>query len=135
MAIREGDRAGGASRRGAATEEIAARVWKTSGCQLVNSGVAPGIVLDFGREIHGGVQIMNCSQHGMKVRAFSANRSARRWWTSGTGARQHDMRSVTVSILCRTWARMEIGNTGFRFVRIDLVTAGKLALDCVGRYR
>ena len=37
----------------------ASGVWKGTGCELVNDGLPAGILLDFGREIHGGVQIVS----------------------------------------------------------------------------
>ena len=116
---------------GAPQQKNCGGVWKTSGCQLVNSGVAPGIVLDFGREIHGGLQIMNCSQHGMKVRVrFGESVGETLVDVGDRGAsNDHAIRDGVYSV--PHMGAMEIGNTGFRFVRIDLVTAGKLALDCV----
>ena len=39
------------------------------GCRLVNNGETPGILLDFGRELHGGVQLgIGSGPQGMRVR-------------------------------------------------------------------
>lgn len=94
-------------------------------CTLRNKGKAPALLLDFGRELHGGVQIM--------VSATSENRAVRirvRFGESVSEAmselggpknttNDHAVRDQTCLI---PWlGTHEIGNTGFRFVRIDLV--------------
>ncbi len=94
-------------------------------CTLRNKGKAPAMLLDFGRELHGGVQIM--------VSATSENRAVRirvRFGESVSEAmselggpknttNDHAVRDQTCLI---PWlGTHEIGNTGFRFVRIDLV--------------
>ena len=45
-----------------------------TGCRLVNKGVAPGILIDFGRELHGGVQIgLGKGPRGMRLRVRFGN--------------------------------------------------------------
>jgi len=82
-------------------------------------GSAPGILLDFGRELHGGVQIIigntrNNQPVRMRVRFGESVSEAMREPNN-----DHAMHDVT----CRVpWCGShEIGNTGFRFVRIDLL--------------
>jgi alpha-L-rhamnosidase len=84
----------------------------------------PGIVLDFGKELHGGIRLVttidDCNRH-VKVRIrFGESVSEA---MSGIGEKDatndHAMRDFIVEL---PWlGSLETGNSGFRFVRIDLV--------------
>ena len=96
-------------------------------CIFRNSGDGKSsILLDFGKEIQGGVQI---------VRAMSANKTAARFRVcfgesvsealssvdeaGATATNEHSVRDFEISV---PWlGTVEYGNTGFRFVRLDLL--------------
>lgn len=107
------------------------------------SGVS-SILLDFGKEIQGGIQI---------VRAMSGDKSAARFRVcfgesvseavssvdeSGTTAtNEHSVRDFEISV---PWlGAAEYGNTGFRFVRLDLLgddaKASLVTVRAISRYR
>uniref|UniRef100_UPI0032178695 alpha-L-rhamnosidase-related protein n=1 Tax=uncultured Draconibacterium sp. TaxID=1573823 RepID=UPI0032178695 len=83
-----------------------------------------GIVLDFGREIHGGIEIITTikdSNPAGKVRIRFGESVSEAMSDVGTdgATNDHAMRDFVLQL---PWlGRMEVGNTGFRFVRIDLV--------------
>jgi hypothetical protein len=98
-----------------------------SPCTLRNQGASPAILLDFGRELHGGVQIMvSSTANGRPVRVRvrfgeSANEAMSEVWGPKGATNDHAVRDQTC--LIPMLGTHEIGNTGFRFVRIDLPDA------------
>jgi hypothetical protein len=86
----------------------------------------PELILDFGREIHGGIEIVTSSINNKtpgagRVRiTFGESVSEAMSDIGVDGAtNDHAMRDFVVTL---PWAgRLEVGNTGFRFVRINLV--------------
>lgn len=111
------------------------RFYEGSGCLLErNENVKTSAVLiDFGKELHGGVQI-GCggrSSRGMKIRlrfGESASEAMSELCEKGS-CNDHAIRDGIVDV---PWlGSRELGMTGFRFVRVDLVTDGKLSLDFV----
>ena len=94
-------------------------------CILKNDKAQPGILLDFGRELHGGVQIMvwhtqNNKPVRLRVRfGESASEAMAEFGGAKNTTNDHAIRDQ--SILVPWLGTAEIGNTGFRFVRIDLV--------------
>ncbi|WAC13200.1 alpha-L-rhamnosidase-related protein [Dyadobacter pollutisoli] len=95
-------------------------------CKLIsNDGQQPGILFDFGKEIQGGIQIVTdqpANQKPIKIRIrFGESVSeAMSSIDSIQGAtNDHAMRDFTVEV---PWLGvMQVGNSGFRFARIDLV--------------
>ena len=93
-------------------------------CTLRNKGEAPGVLLDFGTAMHGGVQIAVCGSKGNKpvrvrVRFGESVSEAMSDVDKSTATNDHAIRDQTTLV---PWlGTHEIGNTGFRFVRIDLV--------------
>ena len=91
-------------------------------CKLRHTGEAPGFLLDFGKELHGGIQIVS----GMAPRQ-SPIRVRIRFGESVTEAmgetnNDHALHDFVHAI---PWCgATEVGGTGFRFVRIDLLDAG-----------
>ncbi|WP_158799191.1 alpha-L-rhamnosidase [Pedobacter sp. L105] len=84
-----------------------------------------GILLDFGRELHGGLQLVtDRSRGGKPVRVRirfgeSASEAMSSIDTLHGATNDHAMRDFIISL---PWlGKLEVGNTGFRFVRIDLV--------------
>ena len=89
------------------------------------SGKRPSILLDFGREIHGGLQFVTCIRASTKpvkvrVRLGESVGEAMCEITKENGAtNDHAMRDYTIEL---PWLGVcEVGNSGFRFVRIDML--------------
>lgn len=96
-----------------------------SACVLRHKGEAPGILLDFGRELSGSVQIMvSGSEKNQPVRlrvrfGESASEAMSDLGGDKNATNDHAIRDDTGLV---PWlGTREFGNTGFRFVRIDLV--------------
>lgn len=90
-------------------------------CKLVNNGTTqPAILLDFGKEIHGGLQIVTGLmrvQGPVKIRLRFGESASEAM--SEVDTNDHAMRDYEIMV---PWlGKIEVGNTGFRFVRIDLV--------------
>ncbi|MGQ8338228.1 alpha-L-rhamnosidase-related protein [Sunxiuqinia sp. A32] len=83
-----------------------------------------GIILDFGREIHGGLEIITSISNqnpAGRVRIRFGESVGETMSDAGVegATNDHAMRDFTVTL---PWlGRLEVGNSGFRFVRIDLV--------------
>jgi hypothetical protein len=84
-----------------------------------------GVLLDFGRELHGGLQLVTDQSRGgkpVRVRirfGESASEAMSSVDTIHGATNDHAMRDFVISL---PWlGKLEVGNTGFRFVRIDLV--------------
>lgn len=100
-------------------------------CQLKNSeGDTSGFILDFGIELHGGIQITTATSNRLtpKIRIrFGESVSETMSTVIGDGTtglgggatNHHAMRDFEVML--PGYGTLEIGNSGFRFVRIDLV--------------
>lgn len=97
----------------------------TAGCTLKHQGQAPGILLDFGRELQGGIQIAvegstKNKPVQLRVRFGESASEAMSELGDKNTTNDHAVRDQTCLV---PWlGTHEIGNTGFRFVRIDLVT-------------
>jgi alpha-L-rhamnosidase len=98
----------------------------TNLCTLISdrNGKA-GMLLDFGRELHGGVQIITDQSKGgkpIKIHLRFGESAAEAMSSIDTvkwATNDHAMRDLVVEL---PWlGKLELGNTGFRFVRIDLV--------------
>ncbi len=94
-------------------------------CVLRNKGGQAGVLLDFGLQLHGGVQIMAWGTQGnqpVRVRVrFGESVSEAMSDLHGpqNATNDHAVRDQTCLV---PWlGTHEIGNTGFRFVRIDLL--------------
>ncbi|MGN0846588.1 MAG: alpha-L-rhamnosidase C-terminal domain-containing protein [Kiritimatiellia bacterium] len=113
--------------------QVPQKAWlKPSGCTLVNNGDPAGVLLDFGRELHGGLQVGNSEfTHGSKVRIrFGESVGEAMSDVGEKGAtNDHAVRDAVYEL--PHLGMLEIGNTGFRFVRIDLLTPGKATLEFV----
>ena len=105
---------------------------KSTGCRMVNSGEVPGILLDFGRELHGGVQLGVASGvSGMRVRLRFGESVAEAMSEIGEKCATNDHAIRDDVIAVPSMGTREVGNTGFRFLRIDLVTTGSITLEFV----
>jgi alpha-L-rhamnosidase len=90
-----------------------------------DNSVKPGILLDFGTELHGGLQLVTGIMQKnapVKVRirfGESASEAMADIDTLSGATNDHAIRDFVVDL---PWlGTLDIGNTGFRFVRIDLV--------------
>ena len=104
-----------------------------SGCRLENKGAPASVLVDFGRELHGGVQLASGGPSGrdVKVRVrFGESVSEAMAELGERGAcNDHAIRDGVIDL---PWlGTREIGNSGFRFARVDLVSAGVLSLESV----
>lgn len=95
-------------------------------CTLKSDAVVkPAIVLDFGIELHGGIQIITGimkTHDPVRVRirfGESVSETMSNVDTIKGATNDHSMRDFIVAL---PWlGNLEVGNSGFRFVRIDLV--------------
>lgn len=104
-----------------------------SGCRMENKGAPASVVLDFGRELHGGLQMATGGPSGrdVKVRVRFGESVAEAMAELGErgACNDHAIRDAVVDL---PWlGTREIGNSGFRFVRLDLVSKGVLSLESV----
>lgn len=94
-------------------------------CKMQHKGQVPSILLDFGRELHGGVQILDgfsSKKEGVRVRVrFGESVSEAMSELGGPKNTTNDHAIRDQTCLVPWLGSAEIGNTGFRFVRIDLV--------------
>jgi len=79
------------------------------------------IVFDFGKEIHGGVQLISCCGEAVSQIRLRFGESVSE--VMGTPNNDHAVHDTVLDISKFGW--LEYGNTGFRFVRIDKVDAGR----------
>ncbi len=94
-------------------------------CILTNNGSSPGILLDFGKELQGGIQLLVGRMKKQTPATFrirfgeSASEAMSDIGQEKNATNDHAVRDMTVQA---PWmGTVEIGNTGFRFVRIDLL--------------
>jgi alpha-L-rhamnosidase len=95
-------------------------------CVLKSDKAAkPGLLFDFGKELQGGVQIvtgMSKSGKPVKIRVRfgeSASEAMSNIDSVKGATNDHAMRDFIIEV---PWlGKMEVGNTGFRFVRLDII--------------
>lgn len=96
---------------------------------ISKEGEMPGILFDFGKEIQGGIQIVTdqpANQKPIRVRirlGESVSEAMSEIDTIHGATNDHAMRDFTIQV---PWLGvMQVGNSGFRFARIDLVDADR----------
>ncbi|MCF0075145.1 alpha-L-rhamnosidase [Dyadobacter sp. CY261] len=96
---------------------------------ISKEGQTPGILFDFGREIQGGIQIVTdqpADQRPIRIRirlGESVSEAMSEIDTIQGATNDHAMRDFTIQA---PWLGvMQVGNSGFRFARIDLVDADR----------
>lgn len=102
-------------------------------CLMRNQGQAPALLLDFGRELHGGIQLGVADlkpapgeTHGktVRVRVRFGESASEAMSELGVNGAQTD-HAIRDQIVYLPWlGTTEVGNTAFRFVRIDLIDRG-----------
>jgi hypothetical protein len=92
---------------------------------ISKEGQIPGILFDFGKEIQGGIQIVTdqpANQKPIRIRirlGESVSEAMSDIDTIQGATNDHAMRDFTIQV---PWLGvMQVGNSGFRFARIDLV--------------
>lgn len=90
-----------------------------------DSTIQPGVLLDFGKELHGGLQLVTGMMEKnapvkVRIRFGESASEAMADIDTLTGAtNDHAIRDFVIDL---PWlGSLDLGNTGFRFVRIDLV--------------
>ncbi len=99
----------------------AAQIAPTGGREFVLPGDSGGLILDFGRELYGGVDI----SIGAVTAPATSTLKARFGESVAEVACQSSYREGHEEI--RSGASVLFGNTGFRFVRLELLEAGASA--------
>lgn len=96
---------------------------------ISKEGETPGILFDFGKEIQGGIQIVTdqpANQKPIRIRirlGESVSEAMSDIDTIHGATNDHAMRDFTIQV---PWLGvMQVGNSGFRFARIDLVDADR----------
>lgn len=95
-------------------------------CVFTNRGENPAVVLDFGQELHGGIeiavrQITGALSADFRIRFGESLTEAMSELRENTNAtNDHSIRDLTVTV--QKLSMNPVGETGFRFVRIDLLT-------------
>lgn len=95
-------------------------------CSLKSTGsIKPGILFDFGKELHGGLQLVTgqwkvSKPITVRIRfGESASEAMADIEPKQNATNDHAIRDLTIQV---PWlGKLELGNTGFRFVRIDLI--------------
>lgn len=104
-----------------------------SGCRMENKGAPASVLVDFGRELHGGVQLASGgpSGKGVKVRVRFGESAAEAMAELGERGACND-HAIRDGIIDLPWlGTREVGDSGFRFVRVDLVSRGVLSLESI----
>lgn len=103
----------------------------STGTELV--GTNAWFILDFGKELHGGVQlgISPSTTKGAKVRLRFGESVSETLTTAGEGTATNDHAMRDFEIAVPWFGQIEVGNTGYRFLRIDLVSGKKVGFEFV----
>lgn len=88
------------------------------------------IILDYGRELHGALKLVvgsgSAANFRMRVRLGESVSEACSEIEGGTATNDHATRDIVLTV--PRYGQIEIGNSGFRFVRIDLLDEASLYL-------
>ena len=103
-------------------------------CILRNAGGKAGIILDFGIELQGGIQILTWKCGGnanarIRVRFGESVMEAMSDIGQNGSTNDHAVRDHIIDV--SRYGTVEIGNTGFRFVRIDLLEECTLEIKSI----
>ena len=99
-------------------------------CKMVSNSDTAAVLVDFGRELHGGVKIGVggfVRRHRIRVRFGESAAEAMADLGEKAASNDHATRDVTLEV--PSFGSLEFGLTGFRFVRIDLLTPGEFRLQ------
>lgn len=99
--------------------------------ELTNGADTAAILLDFGKELHGGLEIVTGLFKGkdpinIRIRFGESVSEAMSTVGKDGATNDHALRDLTLKL---PWCgKIEVGNTGFRFVRIDLLDRDRVLL-------
>lgn len=104
-----------------------------SGCRLENKGASASVLVDFGRELHGGLQLGSGLTSGepIKVRVRFGESVAEAMSELGERGAENDHAIRDSVIDLPMLGTREIGNTGFRFARVDLISKSVMSLQSI----
>ena len=110
-------------------------MWTGSGLKMVSDGTnAPALLLDYGRELNGGIRIgvgaFTTGMMKLRIRFGESVAEAMSELGEKGSCNAHTMRDMTVDVTPEGGSH-EFGSTGFRFVRIDLLSAGEFCIESV----
>lgn len=98
------------------------------------------VILDYGRELHGALKLVvgsgSAASFRMRVRLGESVSEACSEIAGGTATNDHATRDMVIAV--PRYGQIEVGNSGFRFVRLDLLDEASLYLKeatAVLRYR
>jgi alpha-L-rhamnosidase len=99
-----------------------ATMWANPGCRLAFNEEPAGLLLDFGAELHGGVQIIagispRKRPHRLRIRFGESAGEA-----MGQPNNDHSLHDAGIEVAAN--GATEFGATGFRFVRLDAAEPG-----------
>ncbi len=100
--------------------------------QIARVKAGAALVLDFGKEMHGGIRIIiSRAENGSKarIRFGESVGEANAELGEKNATNDHSPRDITVEL--SAFSDLSFGQTGFRFVRIDFLTGGELCLQNV----
>ncbi len=104
-----------------------------SGCRMENKGAPASVLVDFGRELHGGLSLASGGLSGkdVKVRVRYGESVAEAMSELGERGACND-HAIRDGVIDLPWlGTRETGNSGFRFARVDLVSKGVLSLESI----
>ena len=104
-----------------------------SGCVMENSGEGSWLILDFGRELHGGVRILSGapSRKGARVRLRFGESVSEACSSPGERGASNDHAIRDDEVRLPSFGSRYFGDTGFRFVRIDSLDSEPLQIEAV----
>lgn len=88
-------------------------------CKMEASNSSPYIILDFGEELNGGISIDVISTSPLKFSKIRIRFGESVSEVMNTPSNDHAIHDLTLNV--PFFGKQEFGNTGFRFVRIDLI--------------
>lgn len=106
---------------------------KGSGCVMANSGEGSWLILDFGRELHGGVRILSGapSRKGARIRLRFGESVSEACSSPGERGASNDHAIRDDVVILPSFGSRYFGDTGFRFVRIDSLDPAPLQVEAV----
>ena len=125
-----------------------ADIFGSNMCRFVTGGKGmASLILDFGRELHGGLKLVfsscqplatpqirlrfgeslseTCSELKTSSPAAEAGRLSKQELKENSATNDHAVRDMVMTV--PFYGQMEVGSTGYRFVRIDMLTPGMTA--------
>ncbi|MBE7090781.1 MAG: alpha-L-rhamnosidase [Clostridiales bacterium] len=100
--------------------------------QIARANVGATLLLDFGKEMHGGIRmLLSRAKNGTKARIRFGESVGETYAELGekNATNDHSPRDITVEL--SAFSDLTFGQTGFRFVKIDFLSGGECCLQNV----